>query len=106
MDIRLLLLKETVVAAAANTCPSAQELNVDVALLRSHLFQPRVDRFSPDPVFCWRRASTSRKAPLKKSTSNVFSASAVFNCLMSRSLGASASFRRFVPEGSSLPTAG
>jgi len=55
-------------------------LDTQAALPRHHFPDLVVDVFSPELLLRWRRASTFCKAPLKKSTSIVFSASKRFNC--------------------------
>jgi hypothetical protein len=64
-------------------CPTylgqlAHALDAQAALQRHHFPNLVVDAFSPDLLLVWRRASTFCKAPLKKSTSNVFSAKTLF----------------------------
>src|SRR5215472_13080968 len=50
-------------------------LDTQAALQRHHFPDLVVDAFAPDTPLCWRRASTFCKAPLKKSSSKVLSAS-------------------------------
>src|SRR6185295_5649638 len=57
--------------------------NTQAALQRHHFPDLVVDAFAPEPSFCWRRASTFCKAPLKKSSSRVLSASTRLSWLTS-----------------------
>jgi len=58
-------------------------LDTQAALHRHHFPDLVVDALAPESVFCWRRAATFCKAPLKKSTSSPLSASARLSWLFS-----------------------
>src|ERR1044072_6098961 len=57
--------------------------NTQAALQRHHFPDLVVDAFPPESSLCWRRASIFCKAPLKKSSSRVFSASTRLSWLTS-----------------------
>src|SRR6266851_8936543 len=61
----------------------AHPLDTQSALPRHHVPDVAVDAGAPDVPVRWRRASTVCKAPLKKSTSSIFSAKRRFNWLTS-----------------------
>jgi hypothetical protein len=60
------------------------------------------DAFSPAALPCWRRASTLCKAPLKKSTSIVFSASSRLILFSSRRSEVSRELKTAIPHSGSL----
>src|SRR3954465_5157862 len=75
---------------SADSHQLAHSLDTQAALHRHHLPDLVVDTVSPEPPPLRRRAPTFCKAPLKKSTSRVFSASRRFKsltCLRSSRIG-------------------
>src|ERR1035437_10511569 len=66
-----------------STISMRTEFLVGTTLQRHHFLDFVVDAFSPLIPLFWRRASTFCKAPLKKSTSIVLSASSRFSWLTS-----------------------
>src|ERR1700730_13480542 len=72
---RVLLLQRPVEASAAHRHHLAHALDAEAALQRHHFSDLAVDVISPEPLLRWLRAAIFCKAPLKKSTSIVFSAS-------------------------------
>src|SRR6185312_2204222 len=74
---------------AADPGQKTHPLHAQAALLRHHSPDVGVDALAPDSLMSWRRASICRKAPLKKSSSSVFSARTRFNLAFSRSSNAS-----------------
>jgi len=68
------LLQPPVEACPAHRSQLTQALDAQATLQRHPFPDLLVDAFSPDWLLAWRRASTFRKALLKKSTSSVFSA--------------------------------
>src|SRR4026209_1880253 len=78
-------------------------LDAEAALQRHHFLDLVVDAFAPERPLCWRRASTFCKAPLKKSSSKVFSASTRLSWLTSLRKVDS---REFCGGGPSLFSAG
>src|SRR5436853_1505805 len=77
------LLQGTVKPGPAYPCQPTHALDTETALHRHHFPDLLVDAVPPVFSLCWRRAPTFCKAPLKKSTSRVFSASNWFtsrNC--------------------------
>src|SRR5262245_61502973 len=84
---RQTFLQRTIEAGATYLGQLTHPFNTQAALQRHHFPDLVVDAFAPEPPLCWRRASIFCKAPLKKSSSRVFSAS--------RRLSRSFSLRRF-----------
>src|ERR1017187_368109 len=72
---RHLVLQGPIETGTANPRQLAHPLDTQAALHWHHFSHLVVDAVSPEPLLFWRRASIFCKAPLKKSTSNVFSAS-------------------------------
>src|ERR1041384_4984528 len=86
---RLLLLQGAIEASATYLGQLTHPFDTQAALQRHHFPDLVVDAFAPVMSCCWRRASIFCKAPLKKSTSRVFSAKARWSLLTScRSLPA------------------
>src|SRR6266852_1346452 len=77
------LLQRTIKTRAAHSRQLTHALDASAALQRHHFLDFVVDTFSPVIPLCRRRASTFCKAPLKKSSSSVFSASTRCNWLIS-----------------------
>src|SRR5262250_2518634 len=73
------VLQETVKSRPAYLRQLTHSLDTRAALHRHHFLDLVVDAVSPELPLRWRRASTFCKAPLKKSTSTVFSASSRFS---------------------------
>ena len=90
---RSLLLQRSVKSRTADPRQLAHVLDTQAALHRHHFPDLVVDAVPPEPLLPWRRALIFCKAPLKKSTSKVFSASTRFRsrtCLRSSRIGESA----------------
>src|SRR6185369_13309127 len=77
------LLQRAIEAGATYLGQLTHPFNTQAALQRHHFPDLVVDAFAPEPPLCWRRASIFCKAPLKKSSSSVFSASTRFSWLTS-----------------------
>jgi hypothetical protein len=75
---RLLFLQRPVKAPAADRHYLTHTLDTQAALQKHYFSDLLVDAVSPVSPRFWRRASTFCKAPLKKSTSRVFSAKSCF----------------------------
>src|ERR1044072_1961684 len=80
---RLLRLQGAIEASATYLGQLTHPFDTQAALQRHHLPDLVVDAFAPVTSCGWRRASIFCKAPLKKSTSRVFSAKARFSWLTS-----------------------
>src|ERR1044072_7949604 len=95
---RLLRLQGAIEASATYLGQLTHPFDTQAALQRHHLPDLVVDAFAPVTSCGWRRASIFCKAPLKKSTSRVFSAKprlswrAPWRNLASREFGADPSF--------------
>src|SRR5215470_2251498 len=79
-------LQRAIEARPAHTSQLTHALDTQTALHRHHFPDLVVDAVPPEPPLPWRRASILCKAPLKKSTSRVLSASSRFSwrfCLRS-----------------------
>jgi hypothetical protein len=74
----LLLFQRAVETSATDRNQLAQALDTQAALQKHYFSDLLVDAVSPVSPRFWRRASTFCKAPLKKSTSRVFSAKSCF----------------------------
>jgi hypothetical protein len=72
------LLQRSVKARATDTGQLTHALDTQTALQRHHFSDLVVDAVSPEASLFRRRASIFCKAPLKKSTSSVFSAKSCF----------------------------
>src|SRR5205823_6503802 len=83
------LLQLPIKSRPAYSCQPAHALDTQAALHRHHLPDLLVDAVTPVFSFFWRRAAILCKAPLKKSTSRIFSAS---SCLTSRNCCCKLSF--------------
>src|SRR5262249_1982058 len=70
----LLLLQGPVEAGPAHRRQLTHPLDTQAALHRHHVPDVGVDALPPESPLRWRRAFTLCKAPLKKSTSSIFSA--------------------------------
>src|SRR6185369_3713180 len=81
--LRLLLLQRAIETSPTYLGQVAHPFNTQAALQRHHFPDLVVDAFAPVTSCGWRRASIFCKAPLKKSTSRVFSAKARFSWLTS-----------------------
>jgi hypothetical protein len=68
-------LQRAIEASATDLGQLTHPFNTQAALQRHHFPDLVVDAFAPEPPLCCRRASIFCKAPLKKSSSRVFSAS-------------------------------
>ena len=75
---RLLLFQRAVETSATDRHQLAHAFDTQAALQKHYFSDLLVDAVSPVPPRFWRRASTFCKAPLKKSTSRVFSAKSCF----------------------------
>src|SRR5437763_1054712 len=87
------LLQLSIKSRPAHSSQAAHTLDTQAALHRHHFPDLLVDAVPPVLSFCWRRASILCKAPLKKSTSKLFSASNCFtarNCCCKLSFSSSA----------------
>src|SRR5215467_12768156 len=87
------LLQPSVKPSATDPRQLAHTLDTQATLHRHHFPDLVIDAVSPEPLLPWRRASIFCKAPLKKSTSRVLSASTRFRsrtCLRSSRIGESA----------------
>src|SRR5208282_1740479 len=73
-------LQTTVETGPADTGYPAHLLNTQAALHRHHFSDLFVDAVPPELPLLWRRASILCKAPLKKSASNVLSATRRVSC--------------------------
>jgi hypothetical protein len=76
----LLFFQRAVETSATDRNQLAQALDTQAALQKHYFADLLVDAVSPESPRFWRRASIFCKAPLKKSTSMVFSASNRFSC--------------------------
>src|SRR5215469_9996489 len=76
---RSLLFQRSIETSATDRNQLAQALDARAALQKHYFSDLLVDPISPVSPLFWRRASTFCKAPLKKSTSKVFSASSRFS---------------------------
>jgi hypothetical protein len=77
--LRVAFGEKTIEPGPADPRQPAHRLHSKAALHGHHFPDLLVDAVSPEPVLDWRRASTFCKAPLKKSTSSVFSPSDCFS---------------------------
>src|SRR5678815_5252931 len=80
---RYTLLQRAIEADATYLGQLTHPFNTQAALQRHHFPDLVVDAFAPEPSLCCRRASIFCKAPLKKSSSRVFSASTRLSWLTS-----------------------
>src|SRR5918997_3427329 len=76
-------LQRAIEAGATSLGQLTHPFDTHAALQGHHSPDLVVDAFAPEPPLCWRRASTFCKAPLKKSSSKVFSASTRLSSLTS-----------------------
>jgi hypothetical protein len=76
---RSLFLQRSIETSATDRNQLAHALNTQAALQKYYFSDLLVDSISPGSPLRRRRASTFCKAPLKKSTSKVFSASSRFS---------------------------
>src|SRR3974377_2362302 len=84
--VRETLLQRPIKAGSAHGGQLTHPLDTQATLQRHHFPHLVVDAVPPEPPLGWRRALIFCKAPLKKSTSIVFSASSRFawcSCLRS-----------------------
>src|SRR5262249_40536414 len=81
--LRVVLHKRAVNARPAHPGQLTHPLDAQSALRRHHVPDLLVDAVPPELPLRWRRASTFRKAPLKKSISIVLSANRRFSWLTS-----------------------
>src|SRR5918995_1405997 len=100
---RRAVLEMSIKSGATDLRQLTHPLDAEAALQRHHFLDLVVDAFAPEPSVCWRRASTFCKAPLKKSSSKVFSASTRLSWLTSLRKVDS---REFCGGGPSLFSAG
>src|SRR3984893_17812013 len=77
--VRSLLFQRSIETSATDRNQLAHALDTQAALQKHRSADLLEGPVSPVPPLFWRRASTFRKAPLKKSTSRVFSASSRFS---------------------------
>src|SRR5690349_989345 len=96
-------LQRAIEAGATYPGQLTHPFNTQAALQRHHFPDLVVDAFPPESSLCWRRASIFCKAPLKKSSSRVFSASTRLSWLTSLRRVDS---REFCGGGHSLFSAG
>jgi hypothetical protein len=75
---RSLLFQRSIETSATDWNQLAHALDTQAALQKHYFSDLLVDPISPVSPLFWRRASTFCKAPLKKSTSRVFSANSCF----------------------------
>src|SRR6516162_1525462 len=85
---RSLLFQRSIETAATDRNQLAHALDAQAALQKHYFSDLLEDPVSPVSPLFWRRASTFCKAPLKKSTSRVFSASSRLSCWFSFRLAA------------------